>query len=1580
MLPYNDATLSLLTVRFRHANTLQPIGSGVIYYHPRLKDRVYILTAAHCLFADKDAFTQPLNAVKIDIYDPSANAYVEFDHAVDHELVSAHTDRDVAVLLLNKTVVEAVTGPLPTVAAVAERQSATTFVIKGFPNATQGRELDLIQPTWKQEMTAVRKFQLQLEESYSAWATAGFSGSGVFLHTHNHLYLFGLFARFREEEMGKVVYAQYLETVNEVLAAAYLPLISLTFFGQHGLNSAFFRQHVDTAIKNLGPRFNEKLNLQMPVSRLFNVIAKDERFRKSVLTSFDTYLSATDRSTYDEKNEIIKFVSETYRETRKQLKTWLDRADWHPGGVMDFEVPLQSLKMLNEIITDKKSELYQLQREKQKEEPRKERDYSYRAPFEGEIDRLYAIGSDNDNLIHGIESANFALTDAPFLLIKGEAGCGKSHLLGDIATARSKEGKPSLLLLGQLFKKEQGVWPNILSQLSLSCTKEELLFTLNDIGRQIGSRVLILIDALNEGDGKVIWSAEQAGFLEEIGNYPYIGVVLTVRSVYWNAVVPKTVQSDPKFTKITYEGFKGNEYAALRLFCAYYGLQQPNFPILAPEYANPLFLQLVCEGVKASPDKQFPQGFQGFSRLFGFYLQAVNEKLSAKREEYALRTKLAEEAIIELADASFAKSSRSLSLEAAVALFDERFPKHLNLLNDLIQENVFIQSLWHNYDTKADEDIVYFSYERFGDFFIARELLKDFETAEQLRASFQDGQRLGDLIADHYHANHGILEALAVILPEKFGLEIFEVYDWAFTSEDENIRWKASEWINHWLLGSLKWRTSQSIQDPKLADWFNSEQFTVDFDRFLNAMLELVPVVGHPYNGDRLQRFFMHKDMAERDSFLQQFLYYYQGYDEYKNPFPIRGLIEWAWQPGISARIDGETARLTGQCLAWALSSTHRKLRDQATKAIVNLLEEQPGALIAVLKAFEKVDDAYISERLYAVAYGCALRTGASNGLQRIAQHVFDVCFATGDPPPHLLLRDYARNIVEYALYKGVTIRGDIDRIRPPYHSPMPEIWPSEEDIAVYEMDYKAEGYREKYGHAYNRIHHSVMEWDFSRYTISHAFRDFSPFSFRVEEAKKQFMKALKPKKRDLVRLYIMLYEGLELVKQKEADGRIFTKLADDKTLREFYEEQLVAANQWMEIKLDEGERKHVLEQLTPHLDNKVRSKHHRRYAFDTQPVKRWIVKRAFSLGYTAELHGPYDSRVGDFNSRSENKIERIGKKYQWIALYEILAYTTDNYQLREGYGDDECYSFYQGPWQKYLRDVDPAFTTKNPAEDDEEEDPLGIVQPEQQWWTPEPYTYWDQPNADWAVNKLDLPDPKQIIARRDEFGQDWLYLHLNCYYKEPKPVGAEKYYRLKKDIWYGFQAYLVKKNTKSKILGWLDGQNFFGRWMPESHSHSGLFNRENYWSPASKYYQEEQRVWQRLDGSRHHVIVATVDAVGELADDKSGAHFSYQMPCQTIFEGMELAYAPQDGDFTNAARELVVTNANPRGVLVRKMELMAFLEKSGLELVWTLLGEKNVWGSNSKAEDIYQKVLSGVYTLDAQGAVTGDFHLMDRR
>lgn len=63
--------------------------------------------------------------------------------------------------------------------------------------------------------------------------------------------------------------------------------------------------------------------------------------------------------------------------------------------------------------------------------------------------------------------------------------------------------------------------------------------------------------------------------------------------------------------------------------------------------------------------------------------------------------------------------------------------------------------------------------------------------------------------------------------------------------------------------------------------------------------------------------------------------------------------------------------------------------------------------------------------------------------------------------------------------------------------------------------------------------------------------------------------------------------------------------------------------------------------------------------------LKNIAIKRIFELGYDVEKHGKYDRNCTDrVGLRFQlGRKERIGKKYQWIALYELAAQVCDNYQ-----------------------------------------------------------------------------------------------------------------------------------------------------------------------------------------------------------------------------------------------------------------------------------------------------------------------------
>ena len=75
---------------------------------------------------------------------------------------------------------------------------------------------------------------------------------------------------------------------------------------------------------------------------------------------------------------------------------------------------------------------------------------------------------------------------------------------------------------------------------------------------------------------------------------------------------------------------------------------------------------------------------------------------------------------------------------------------------------------------------------------------------------------------------------------------------------------------------------------------------------------------------------------------------------------------------------------------------------------------------------------------------------------------------------------------------------------------------------------------------------------------------------------------------------------------------------------------------------------------------------------FDLTLVQRYILWRVFDLGWTIERFGDFDRFQVSHWGREAAKAERIGKKYQWIAYHEILAYISDHYQYRTSFAEDE--------------------------------------------------------------------------------------------------------------------------------------------------------------------------------------------------------------------------------------------------------------------------------------------------------------------
>src|SRR3989339_1685517 len=98
------------------------------------------------------------------------------------------------------------------------------------------------------------------------------------------------------------------------------------------------------------------------------------------------------------------------------------------------------------------------------------------------------------------------------------------------------------------------------------------------------------------------------------------------------------------------------------------------------------------------------------------------------------------------------------------------------------------------------------------------------------------------------------------------------------------------------------------------------------------------------------------------------------------------------------------------------------------------------------------------------------------------------------------------------------------------------------------------------------------------------------------------------------------------------------------------------------ENSLSDKKKKFFEKEVKPFLDNRG-GLNDPLERFNTGLAQRWVFNRVVQLGWNQELHERFDRDINRSRiDRSEHKSERIGKKYQWIALHELLARISDNF------------------------------------------------------------------------------------------------------------------------------------------------------------------------------------------------------------------------------------------------------------------------------------------------------------------------------
>lgn len=1018
-----------------------------------------------------------------------------------------------------------------------------------------------------------------------------------------------------------------------------------------------------------------------------------------------------------------------------------------------------------------------------------------------------------------------AFKASKMLFIAGEAGCGKSHLIGDIVTKRKQRKEPSIMLLGQHFTTASDPLSQIASLLDIKCKKDHLLEQLNNYGKKQNQNVVIFIDAINEGAGAELWKAFLDELVAIIKDSEYIKIVISFRiSDRKNWFFD--LAHDEQFSVLMHKGFKGQEREASLYMFESFGLDQPLWPVYGNEFSNPLFLIKYCRNHERSGK---PLLLEDFWSTIVEYCQGTNHELSIKFN-YNDAQNLVSDSMRAIAALMVEGGSRwNLEYKDVIAKLTEiaQYTNDPKSFFELLIDEGLLRT-----EEYRDHTFVAYSFERLGDYFIADYLIENKPAEEWL------SYKWGDLD-----------EAISVIVPQRKGCEAIELVN------EEN----RSQAI-HGFIKSSAWRDTFY---PKGVDMINRIKEQKRYDYLFDIVL------GRPFRSDScadsgtLYDMLWNLTMAERDNIWTTAIS-----NEWRNGTKIRDIALWACEASISTiyDLDEQIAYKCAETLIWSFATTWRYLRDTSTHALTNIFRGHPSLIKPLLEKYHKINDPYIQERLWCAIYGADMLCQNLELASTLAEWTYINIFVNKNVPEHILIRDYAQNIVNYA--KTLGWEGEVNEsllYGPFTNGELPEIPTCDEINTKYDRDWNTIPENEK--KEFSAIS-SILSSMATEHYPKRAYGDFGRYVFQS---------------------YIS----------------------------DFGEDEFLMAN--------------------------------------------WAISMIFEeFGYDAKEFSQFDNNNSS-RDRAHSKIERIGKKYQWIALYRIMAILMDRHP------DIDSKSYISSPVVS-ARSIDP---TIYPNQKKSPFNGINCL----------PEFSVDKPSEDrkwlWAWKKM--PKIQEYVIRKDENGIEWVNIFS---YSTLKHTNGDLYNSdaIDRNLWTFIQAYATEKSNIKTIFTNLHRYGIKGRSFHENHDVYGVYSREYYWSKLYKQELPKEHYGKIVFEVGHkefpEIIIepAYLQYLQESCNDASSENgFNLLLPNEWIIDGLLLHFAEDNGAWMNDSNEVVafdnsVFRNGHSALFVRKDALLQYLNKNNKCLFWPILCERMIY---TKGHGYANHVQCGGWAyMDAEGKI----------
>lgn len=1246
------------------------------------------------------------------------------------------------------------------------------------------------------------------------------------------------------------------------------PYLANYYFGVNTISFEWVVAHNEKSFCDLGERFNRDFNVETETSKRLSLFARDQSAVQYINDKKENLIRKINRIKDDTEQH-----SDYLEKVRSIVSAFEDVESETIGSAFEWHQYLQSfivddLAKINSEISQKKNLLEKIRPTIEKGRSRVEhKDLEKYNSIRSEIEILYEL-LDLPEILSLTADENRLIT-AKELFVTGNAGIGKSHLLAaECQSLMNNQQFAVLLLAGNCYSDLP-----ILDQLSQDCelkySFDEFISILEMIGVEHHTCVLLCIDALNETANYRLWKTGLISLSQKIKKCTHVKLAVTYRMEYEKSVVQDALLSeDEDVYRIVHTGFASNGLKASKQFFDYYRIPFTLYEYFESEMENPLFLTLYC--------KTYRNDEASLPTLYDRLVESANKNIFPILEKrykligFTEDDNIVQSLVDEISTLVFDRKEKNI-LESDLASIPFWTANDLPLrpfMSLLAKENLVHTNLI------AGNERYFFAYDQMNDYFFARSLFShDMSDMSIRKTLYEDILQVNDNNIVNL-SNSDVFVICCAIYAQKFGKECIDLIDGLPEGFEKGYIVKS-------YIRSFIWRDKEYISSNVFLAV--AQKYKVSREDFWNVLVGNSIKHNHPLNSDFLHTLLMSFRLSERDYYWTKYINEIF-YDESNR---LMQLVKM-YSSGQSIQMSKEQARQLLILCGWLLSSSNRMLRDYTSEAMIEILRNEFDLCIVILKAFEKVNDPYIIERLYGVVFGacCKRRRKGNTVYIALAEYVYSTIFDQEFIYPDILLRDYARLIIERFLWENPDYNGCIvhEKIIPPYKSfPIEQI---DEDYINKKYDgglWQIKSSMSFEGHG--------MYGDFGRYVFQSALKYFD-----VDED--------------------------EMYKQ----------------------------------------------------------------------AMSFIIN---DLGYTNELdkgnnHWGYD--------RSETKkVERIGKKYQWIAMHNILARVSDQCDIDTDYSETPKF---EGPWEPFVRDFDPTLNFKLTKSD---EIPIFDEISELKKATRDEHLKVDVSNIDSVSEWLDSDGvffaemPKALILS-DSNGTQWIRLS-NYICSGREQLKAERLL-----TWSWLYAYFVTEEQFEQFqvaaTDRVDFSSSKGIGLdPQSYS---VFNREYPWSPSCDLLNksssvesgvvlnmpEEKEVEQEflnvefleqylksLDADSNQVfsdqelnqhlfkkeivrkpvlkqigeiIHASMNLVWESEYDASKDNtLSMNVPCPMLIEQLHLHQADIDGLYYDSNEKIAAFDLNisqkESGVVLRKDLLDAFLKKNNLNLIWFVRASKEL-------------------------------------